>query len=133
MIKKTITYEDYDGATRTEDFYFNLSKAELLEMEYTTSGGMQKYLERIVNTQDSKLLLETFKSIIMKAYGEKTLDGRRFVKSKELSDNFVQSPAYSELFMELIQDADAASSFINGVVPGDLAAQAAEKKFLANQ
>lgn len=117
MLKKTITYEDYDGNKRTEDFYFNLSKAEILEMEMGVSGGMTQMLNRIVAEQDSEKIIKTFKEIILKAYGEKSPDGKRFIKSEELSTAFSQTEAFSQLFMELATDADAAAKFVNGIIP----------------
>lgn len=117
MLKKTITYTDFDGNNRTEDFYFNLTKAEVTEMEMSTDGGMAKLLKKIVDEQDSKKIIEHFKTLILNSYGEKSLDGKRFVKSNELRDSFVQSEAYSELFMELATNAEAASAFVNGILP----------------
>jgi len=117
MLKKTITYEDYDGNKRTEDFYFNLSKAEIMEMELSISGGMTQMLNRIVAEQDGEKIIKTFKEIILKAYGEKSPDGKRFVKSEELSTAFSQTEAFSQLFMELATDADAAAKFVNGIIP----------------
>ena len=117
MLKKTITYTDYDGNERSEDFYFYLSKAEVMEMEMSTAGGMSGMLKRIVAAQDTKLIVETFKSIIFKAYGEKSADGKRFVKSEELSKAFSETEAFSGLFMELVSDAGAAADFINAIVP----------------
>ena len=117
MLKKTITYNDYNGVERTEDFYFNLSKAEVMEMEMSTAGGLAERIQRIVSTQDAPAIMKIFKDLILKAYGEKSPDGKRFVKSKELSDGFAQTEAYSQLFMELATDADAAAAFINGIVP----------------
>ena len=117
MLKKTITYTDYDGVERTEDFFFNLSKAEVAEMELSTHGGLEKIIQQIAMTQDRKRLIELFKEMILKAYGEKSMDGRRFIKSKELSEAFDQTEAYSELFMQLATDSDAASTFITGIMP----------------
>lgn len=117
MLKKTITYTDYDGVERTEDFFFNLSKAEVAEMEMSNTGGMERLIQQIAVTQDRKRLVELFKEIILKSYGEKSADGRRFIKSKELSEAFSQTEAYSELFMQLATDNEAASKFINGVLP----------------
>ncbi|GHU53993.1 hypothetical protein AGMMS49975_13600 [Clostridia bacterium] len=117
MLKKTMTYTDFDGNERTEDFYFNLSKAETLEMEMGTTGGMSQMLQKIVAEQDSKRIIDIFKDIILKSYGEKSPDGKRFVKNKELSDAFSQTEAYSDLFMELATDADAATEFINSIIP----------------
>lgn len=117
MIKKTITYTDYDGNDRTEDFYFNLTKAEVMEMEMMTDGGLQKMIEKIIQTSDTKKIIEIFKGIILKSYGEKSPDGRRFIKNDELRDAFSQTEAYSQLFMELATDAKAATDFVNGVIP----------------
>lgn len=117
MLKKTITYTDYNDNVRTEDLYFNLSKAELMEMELTTTGGMQAMLEKIVADQNSAEITKFFKTIILKGYGEKSPDGKRFIKSEELSRAFSQTEAYSELFMELISDAEKAAEFIKGMLP----------------
>ena len=114
MLKKTITYTDYDGNERTEDFFFNLSKAEVLEMEMSINGGMTKLIQRLVAEQD----------IIFKAYGEKSLDGKYFEKSYERSLRFSQTEAYSELFLELL-DPEKAALFINAILPQDAVAQAA--------
>lgn len=117
MLKKTITYTDYDGNVRTEDFYFNLTKAEIMEMEMCTDGGLEKMINKIVQTSDTKRIIETFKEIILKSYGEKSLDGKRFIKNQELRDAFSQTEAYSELFMELATNEEAAAAFVNGVIP----------------
>jgi len=117
MLKKTIKYTDFDGLERTEDFYFNLSKAEVLEMEMGVTGGMVKMLNKIVAEQDSAKLVERFKDLVLRSYGEKSPDGKRFIKSKELADAFSQTEAYSELFMELATNTEAATSFVNGIVP----------------
>ena len=120
MLKKTITYKDYNGTERTEDFYFNLTKAEVMEMEMSTSGGLAEMIENIVKAQDSPSIIKIFKNLILKAYGEKSPDGRRFIKSKELSDEFSQTEAYSELYIKLASDTDAALEFIRGIMPGDI-------------
>ena len=117
MLKKTITYTDYNGNERTEDFYFNLTKAEIMEMELGTTGGLAEMLTRIVAAQDAPAIIKMFKDIVLKAYGEKSPDGKRFIKSEELSTAFSQTEAYSQLFMELATDADEAAKFINGIVP----------------
>ena len=117
MLKKPITYTDYEGVERKEDFYFNLSKAEVLDMEMGTTGGMVKMLTKIVESKDGKKIIETFKNIILKAYGEKSDDGRRFIKSKEISEAFSQTEAYVELYMELATNTDAATAFVNGIIP----------------
>ena len=117
MLKKTITYPDYNGNERTEDFYFNLTKAEAMEMEMSTAGGLETYVKRITDAQDAPAIIKVFKELILKAYGEKSLDGKRFEKSREISNAFAQTEAYSELFMELATNADAASKFVNGIMP----------------
>lgn len=117
MLKKTFTYIDYNGVERTEDHYFNLSKAELMEMELSTTGGLAEMINKIVAAQDAPQIVKLFKDLVLKAYGQKSADGRRFIKSKELADEFSQTEAYSQLFMELATDADAASKFVNGIVP----------------
>lgn len=123
MLKKTITYTDYDGNERTEDFFFNLSKAEVLEMEMGVNGGMTKLIQRLVADQDAERISKTFKDIILKSYGEKSLDGKYFEKSPERSLRFSQTEAYSELFMELL-DPEKAAAFINAILPQDAVAQA---------
>lgn len=117
MLKKTIKYTDFDGNERTEDFYFNLTKAEVTELEMSTEGGLVKMLEKIVAAQDSKRIIEIFKDLILRAYGEKSPDGKRFIKNQELRDAFSQTEAYSELFMELATNAEASAAFVNGIVP----------------
>lgn len=117
MLKKTITYKTFDGVELTEDFFFNLTKAELMEMEMSTSGGMTGMINKIVAAQDAPAIIKIFKDLLLKSYGEKSPDGKRFIKSPELSEAFSQTEAYSILFMELATDADAASAFIKGIVP----------------
>lgn len=117
MLKKTITYTDYNNVERTEDFYFNLTKAELMEMEMGAVGGLSSMIEKIVSAKDAPAIIKVFKELVLKAYGEKSADGRCFIKSKEISDAFAQTEAYSQLFMELATDADAASKFVNGIAP----------------
>lgn len=121
MLKKNIKYVDYDGNERTEDFYFNLNKAEVIELQLGTVGGLTKTLEKIVQEKDASRIIEYFRTLILKAYGEKSADGRRFIKSQELRDAFEQTEAYSELFMELASDAKMAAEFINGVLPKEAA------------
>lgn len=117
MLKKTITYVDYDGNTRTEDHYFNLTKAEITEMQVSVDGGLTKMIERIIAAKDAKQIVAIFKDIILRSYGEKSADGRRFIKSPELSEAFSQTEAYVQLFEELSSDADAAAAFVNGIIP----------------
>lgn len=120
MIKKTITYTDYNGTERTENFYFNLSKAEVMEMEMSADGGMTAAIQKIVDAKDVPAIIRVFKDLVLKSYGIKSDDGRRFIKSKEISDAFVQTEAYSQIFMELATNTDEATAFINGIIPSDL-------------
>lgn len=117
MLKKTKTYTDYNGNERTEDFFFNLSKAECIEMNLTTDGGLDAYLQKIIDTKDVPKLIKEFKDLVLKAYGEKSADGRRFMKSDEIRQAFAETEAYSDIFMELVTDANAAVEFVNGIVP----------------
>lgn len=121
MIVKTIKYEDYNGNVREEKFYFNLSKAEILEMEASKNGGLSAYIQRIAEEQDAPKIMELFKELLQKSYGVKSDDGKRFIKSKELTEAFVQTEAYSELFVLLASNADEATEFVNGIVPKNLA------------
>lgn len=120
MLKKTITYVDYNGTERKEDFYFNLTKAEIMEMEMSTTGGLAESIQRIVSAQDAPAIIGVFKDLILKAYGVKSPDGKRFIKSKELREEFEQTEAYSQLFMELATDDKAAADFINNIIPADV-------------
>ena len=135
MLKKTMTYTDYNGTERTEDFYFNLTKAELAEMELGTTGGLSEMIQNIVKAQDVPSIIKIFKDLLLKAYGEKSADGKRFVKVNDagipLAHAFAETEAYSQLFMELATDADAAAKFVNGIVPKDTAMEA-EKHMAAN-
>lgn len=119
MIKKTITYTDYNDNERTEDFYFNLNQAEVMELELSTSGGLANMITNIINAQDAPAIIKIFKELLLKAYGKKSPDGRRFEKSEALSNEFSQTEAYSKLFMELATDADKAAEFVNGIVPAN--------------
>lgn len=123
MLKKTITYEDFNGVERKEDFYFNLSKAEIMEMQFGTVGGLDVMLQKIVDAKDVKSIMNTFKMLILKAYGVKSDDGRRFVKSEEIAKEFEQTEAYSILYMELATDDNAAAEFVNGIMPKDVVAE----------
>ena len=124
MLKLTRTYNDYNGMSRTEDFYFNLTQAEVTEMELSVDGGLVERINRIVAAQDGKQIIAVFKDIILRAYGEKSADGKRFIKNQELRDAFAQTEAYSDLFMELATDAEAAAKFINGIIHQGKKAQA---------
>lgn len=124
MLKKTITYTDFDGNERTEDFYFNLTKAELTMLSLSHAGGLEKHLDRIVKSKDSPSIMKNFREIIKLAYGVKSDDGRRFIKSDEIYENFEQTEAYSVLFMELCTDSKFASEFVNSILPKDLVKEA---------
>ena len=129
MLKKTITYNDYNGVERTEDFYFNLSKAELMEMEMSISGGLTEMIEKIVATKDAPAIIKIFKELVLKAYGEKSADGKRFEKNNgALAEAFAETEAYSQIFMELATDADKAAEFVNGIMPSDIAKQLPKDK-----
>ncbi len=124
MLKKTISYEDYNGNKRTEDFYFNFSKAEIVEMQLSTVGGLDATIQKIVAADNQPEIIKYFKDIVLRAYGEKSADGRRFIKSPEISKAFSETEAYSVLFMELATDAKAGAEFINGLIPADIREQA---------
>jgi len=121
MLKKTITYTDYDGNERKEDFYFNLNKAEIMEMEMSTSGGMAEMLQKIVDSQDAPAIIKAFKELVLKSYGQKSPDGKRFIKNATLREEFEQTEAYSQIFMELATNAEEAAKFVNSIIPNDVA------------
>ena len=123
MLKRTETLKDFDGNERTEDFYFNLTKAELTEMQMSEVGGLEKRLKGIIQAQDGVRIMEFFKGILQKAYGVKSPDGRRFIKNEEVLNEFIETEAYSQIFMDLVTDADKMADFIKGVIPADLAEQ----------
>lgn len=133
MIKKTITYTDYEGNSRTEDFYFNLTKFELLELNLSEEGGLDKMLKKIIDSQDVAKIVDVLKEVILLAYGEKSADGRFFVKNRggqKLCEDFAQSPAFDELYFELAGDEKAAADFINGIIPKNLADEVAAQAAL---
>ncbi len=121
MLKREISYENFDGEQVTETIYFNISKPEIIELEVEYEGGFGKMMERIVEAEDAKQLIHEFKRIVLLSYGKKSEDGKRFIKSDELREEFSQSAAYNELFMELATDDKAAAAFIKGILPKDLA------------
>lgn len=125
MFKRDVTYEDFDGEEVTETFYFNLSKRELIELEVEYKEGLQDALQRIIKANDNKTLIAEFQKIVLLAYGIKSDDGRRFIKTPIVKEEFSQTAAYDSLFMELATNAEAASAFINGIIPKDIA-QASE-------
>lgn len=128
MLKKTITYTDYNGVDRTEDFYFNLTEAELLDMELGTAGTFTSMVNGIVNAKDMPSIIKIFKELLFKAYGKKSPDGRRFMKSEEISRDFAETPAYSQFYMELATNDELAAEFVNNVLPSGFASKSAEQE-----
>lgn len=120
MVKKTVTYEDFDGNERTEDFYFNLTKAELVDLEVSIGGGFKNKLEQIIKEKNQAEIIKYFKEIVLMSYGHKSLDGRTFIKNDEIRNEFTSTMAYSNIFMELASDDKAAADFVNGIIPKDL-------------
>ena len=134
MLKKVIKYTDYNGVEREEPFYFNLSKAELVELEMSVNGGLTEFITRVVATQDQTELIKLFKRFILMAYGEKSDDGKRFIKSEEISANFAATEAYSELFMELMSSTEKMTVFVNALAPAEVSVNEAEaKKFIEDK
>ena len=134
MITKTIKYTDYNGVEREEKFLFHLTKAELMEMEMGTTGGLAEMIQKIIEAQDVPAIIKIFKDLVLKAYGEKSADGKRFVKINDagvpLSIGFSHTEAYSQFFMELAMDADKAAEFVKGIIPGDIDLSKADIKQL---
>lgn len=128
MYKETVKYIDYNGVERTEDVYFNLSKAELMEMQLSTAGGFDTMINKLIKAQDQPTLVKVFKDIILRSYGVPSPDGRRFVKTKELAEEFTQTEAYSDLYMKFITDSEAAAKFINGIMPKSLIEQMSKRQ-----
>ena len=124
MLKETITYVDFNDLERTEDYYFNLTRTELVRMEMSKSGSLTGLLTKITKANDMPDIFEAMESLILKAYGEKSVDGRYFNKSEEISNMFMNSPAYDKLFEKLTTDANYAYKFLLGILPKDLAEQA---------
>lgn len=120
MYKKTVTYTDYNGNQRTEDFFFNLNKAELTEMEMANEGGMQAKLQKLMDANDNGGVLALFKDLILRSYGVKSEDGRRFIKNAQVTEEFTQTEAFSELFISLASNEEEATKFIQGILPQDL-------------
>lgn len=120
MIKKTVTYVDYNGIERTESYYFHYTEAEILDMEMSTEGGFAERIQRIIDAKDQTALMKEIKKFVLDAFGVKSEDGRRFMKSQDIKQAFVESPAYSEIWLELLSDDKMASDFVNGVVPENM-------------
>lgn len=125
MIKLTETYVDYNGVERTEDFYFHFTKAELLKMEMGVKGGLAEMVKRAAQTQDAPTIIKVFEDLVAKSYGVKTPDGKGFDKDPKIVKEFLQTEAYSNIFMRLATDDEEAARFVNGVVPADMSKQAA--------
>jgi hypothetical protein len=121
MIKKTVTYKDLNGNERTESFYFHFYESEILEMELSVDGGFAERIQKIIDAKDQASLIRVIKKFVLDAYGVKSDDGKRFIKNDEERDKFVQCPAYSQIFMELVMNDKLASDFVNGVVPAEMA------------
>lgn len=120
MYKWTVTYEDFDGVERTEDFYFNFTKAELMEMELGKDGGLTTTLQRIINAKDTPSIIQEVKKLLLDSYGIKSDDGRRFIKNATAREEFEHSEPYSIMFMELATNDEKAAEFVNGIVPKDI-------------
>lgn len=135
MLGENIKYTDYNGVNREEKFFFNLSKAELMEMELGVEGGLSEILKKIIKEQNVPRIMEIFKKLVLKAYGEKSQDGKRFIKVDEkgvpLSQYFEQTPAYSELYVRLASDAEYAAKFVRGIIPSDIDITGAENELKA--
>ena len=128
MLKITKTYEDWNDTERTEDFYFNLTEAEITELQIGTVGGFAETIEKIVNAKDQPELIKIFKELVLMAYGKKSADGKRFMKDDDTKKEFVENPAYSIIFMELVSDAEKAAEFINGIMPKSIDKAELQKK-----
>ena len=120
MIKKTVTYKDLNGKERTETFHFHYFESEIMDMEMSEEGGLAERIQRIIDANDRPSLLKVIKKFVIDAYGVKSEDGRRFIKNQEVKDAFVQCPAYSKIYMELLTDDELAAAFVNGVIPEDM-------------
>lgn len=130
MLQKKIKYTDFNDVERTETFYFNLTKTELAEMQNSKNGGLDKFMQRIVDTTDQPELMKLFKQIILKSYGIKSDDGKRFMKSEELSREFEESLAFDELFMSFMENPDELTAFVQGILPKDISSQIKNQKVI---
>ena len=123
MLTKTIKYTDYNDVEREETYRFNLSKAELMDMQLTTVGGLDELIKKIIATKDIPSMTKFFKELVLKSYGVKSDDGKRFIKNDQLREEFEQTEAFTELYMELLTNDEAAAAFVKGIIPSDLAKQ----------
>lgn len=126
MVIKKIKYKDFNGVEREEEFMFNLTEAEITEMELMTEGGLSDSIKKIIAAQNTPQIIETFKNLLLKSYGQKSADGRLFIKNEKLTEEFTQTNAYSQFFMELATDDKAAIAFINGIIPESMRERVAE-------
>lgn len=120
MLKKTVTYSDYNGVERTETFYFHYTEAEILDMEMSTEGGFAERIQKIIDAKDQVSLMKLIKKFVIDAYGIKSEDGKRFIKNDKVKTEFLESPAYSKIWMELVMDDEVAADFVNNVIPSDM-------------
>lgn len=126
MYKETIAFTDYNGIDRQEDFYFNLNESEVMKMELSVPGGLTAMMQRIVQKIDGQQIIDTFEELIRRSYGEKSPDGREFVKSPELTKKFMETEAYNKFFMKICTDSQAATKFFNGIIPQKVDADSSE-------
>lgn len=127
MLKKTLTYTNLDGKTITEDFYFNMTKAELIKLNLKEGEGFQDYLTKIVESGDGAAIIENFEKLVRLSYGVRTADGK-FKKDPDDFDAFMATEAYSDFFLELVTDAKASADFVNAVMPSELVEEAEAAK-----
>lgn len=120
MYKKTIEYEDFNGEKRKEDFYFNMTRAEVTEMELSIDGGLSEMIKRVTEAKDVPSIVRIFKDLVLRSYGMRSPDGKRFIKSPQLAEEFSQTQAYSDFFMELATNSEAAANFVNGIMPKEM-------------
>lgn len=127
MLKKTITYTDYNGKEQTEDCYFHLNRVELMDIaldlpdDIVDSSADGEVRAHLIDKLGNKGMFEFIKTVVTKSYGVKSTDGRRFIKSAELSDEFTQTPMFDKIMTEFATDDKAAANFIKAVIPGDAA------------
>lgn len=126
MLRKEVEYKDFDGNDRKDVLWFHLNEVEITEMDLETSGGLVKYMESIIDTNDVNQLITIFKDLLIRSYGERSMDGKHFYKDDKIRNEFVSSAAYPVLYMEMVSDADKAVEFINGIVPSDIREQMAK-------
>lgn len=126
MLKKTYTYTDYNGVERTESFYFHFTEAEILDMEMSTEGGFAERVQRIIDAKDQAALMKLIKQFVIDAYGVKSDDGRRFIKNEKVKTAFLECPAFSDIFMDMVTNDELAAEFINGVIPDTMKKRFAE-------